>query len=66
MIDRALFLKDVCIHYSYLTCLCWYISQAIIEFLEKPEYADISSKFDLGSAEWDALKAFSDILRVSN
>lgn len=31
-----------------------------------PEYADISNKFDLGSAEWDALEAFSDILRVSN
>ena len=28
------------------------------------EYVDISNTFDLGSAEWDALQAFSDILQV--
>ena len=39
-----------------------HLHEAIIEFLKKPEYADISTKFDLSSAEWDALQAFSDIL----
>ena len=29
-----------------------------------PEYADISKKFKLSSAEWVALQAFSDILKV--
>lgn len=41
-----------------------HLHEAIIEFLKKPEYADISTKFDLSSAEWDALQAFSDILQV--
>ena len=39
--------------------------QAIEEFLQDHEYADLQSKYELGDAEWEALDAFKRILAVS-